>query len=629
MFTSSLPSLLALAVCVLAAPSPRANHVLHEKRALEPVDWINVGRLQPDHVLPMRFGLTQQNIHLIDEMLTAISHPESPTFGNHMSAVEINAAFAPSRETLHSVIDWLAAAGISKERLRLAPNQAWVEVNATTAEVEELLNTEYHLYVHAETGAEQIGCHSYSVPAHISEHVDLIRPTVHFKHTPPARSSGNNLRKRISMHLAAQHPRPNSNIASASSANNALAKCSQLITPDCVKALYKVNYTPTQSAKNSYGIVELSDDSYEAKDLDLFYKKYAPSLVKSRPKLIAIDDGKIVKNATSVDHDESDLDIQYASVLVAPLTLTLLEVGNGGFDDWLDAVDGSFCTFEGGDEASEGDSTLPKSKQTCGVVSPPYVVSTSWGGPEVELTGKYMARQCTEYAKLGMMGSSILYSSGDNGVAGPNNKCIEPSKKTDTSKGKTFNPQFPVTCPYVTAVGATQMVNGSTVSDPEVACETVIRSGGGFSNFFGMPSYQQSDVKSYLKSHKPSYSGSVYNNSGTSRGYPDLAANGAWYDVAITGKFEPIFGTSASSPVVGSLITLVNDARLAAGKKPIGFLNTIIYSSAFKAGFNDIVSGSNPGCGTKGFTTAKGWDPVTGLGTPNMEKLMPLFLALP
>ena len=173
------------------------------------------------------------------------------------------------------------------------------------------------------------------------------------------------------------------------------------------------------------------------------------------------------------------------------------------------------------------------------------------------------------------------------------------------------------------------MVNGSTVSDPEVACETVIRSGGGFSNFFGMPAYQKSVVQSYLKSHKPPYSGSVYNNSGTSRGYPDLSANGAWYDVAITGNFEPIFGTSASSPVVGSLITLVNDARLAAGKKPIGFLNTIIYSTAFKAGFNDIVSGSNPGCGTKGFATATGWDPVTGLGTPNMEKLMPLFVALP
>lgn len=38
----------------------------------------------------------------------------------------------------------------------------------------------------------------------------------------------------------------------------------------------------------------------------------------------------------------------------------------------------------------------------------------------------------------------------------------------------------------------------------------------------------------------------------------------------IDGEFELVFGTSASSPVVGSLITLVNDARIAAGKGPVG-----------------------------------------------------------
>lgn len=173
------------------------------------------------------------------------------------------------------------------------------------------------------------------------------------------------------------------------------------------------------------------------------------------------------------------------------------------------------------------------------------------------------------------------------------------------------------------------MVDGSTVNDPEVACENTIRSGGGFSNFFAMPDYQASAVTNYLSTTSPPYSGSVYNNSGTSRAYPDLSANGAFYDVAVNGAFEQLFGTSASSPVVGAMITLVNDARLAAGKGPIGFLNPIIYSDTFQAGFNDIILGSNPGCGTKGFDTAKGWDPVTGVGTPNLEVLMPLFLALP
>ena len=46
----------------------------------------------------------------------------------------------------------------------------------------------------------------------------------------------------------------------------------------------------------------------------------------------------------------------------------------------------------------------------------------------------------------------------------------------------------------------------------------------------------------------------------------------------LDGAFQLIFGTSASSPVVGSMITLINDARLAAGKGPVGFLNPSVYS---------------------------------------------------
>jgi tripeptidyl-peptidase-1 len=57
-----------------------------------------------------------------------------------------------------------------------------------------------------------------------------------------------------------------------------------------------------------------------------------------------------------------------------------------------------------------------------------------------------------------------------------------------------------------------------------------------------------------------------------------------------------------------------------AGKSPLGFLNPWLYSTAASA-LNDITSGSNPGCNTNGFPAKAGWDPVTGLGTPNFTKL--------
>lgn len=161
----------------------------------------------------------------------------------------------------------------------------------------------------------------------------------------------------------------------------------------------------------------------------------------------------------------------------------------------------------------------------------------------------------------------------------------------------------------MTSVGATQIVPGGTVTQPEEACETVIYSGGGFSNVFPLPSYQSASVKSYFANHKPSYGADRYNNSMTTRGHPDISVNGANYVVALDGTYALVYGTSASSPVVGSIITLLNQARLDVGKQPLGFLNPLLYANP--SAFNDITSGGNQGCGTSGFTAVSGWDPVS------------------
>jgi hypothetical protein len=66
-----------------------------------------------------------------------------------------------------------------------------------------------------------------------------------------------------------------------------------------------------------------------------------------------------------------------------------------------------------------------KGPESCGIVKPANVISTSYGSQEPEMTAAYQIRQCNEYAKLGMMGVTILYSSGDNGVAGFDDFCID------------------------------------------------------------------------------------------------------------------------------------------------------------------------------------------------------------
>jgi tripeptidyl-peptidase-1 len=139
-----------------------------------------------------------------------------------------------------------------------------------------------------------------------------------------------------------------------------------------------------------------------------------------------------------------------------------------------DAIDGSYCTYDGGDDPTQ-DGVYPdpyggyQGPENCGGYAATKVISTSYGYNEADLTPQYEQRQCHEYMKLGLMGVSVLYSSGDYGVAGNGGQCINetitPGNSTYTNgdSGK-FNPSFPGTCPYVTSVGATQVSRGNWAS---------------------------------------------------------------------------------------------------------------------------------------------------------------------
>ncbi|KAF8576122.1 subtilisin-like protein [Ramaria rubella] len=627
-----------------ATPPLHSRNVVHEKRTSEPASWSRSRKLESDVVLPMRFGLKQSNVDRLEEFLMDVSHPESPNYGMHWTADQVADTFAPSTDTIDTVREWLHSAGFDSERVKLSASKGWLQLNASVAEVERLLEAEYHVYGH-QSGAEHIACNSYSVPAHIQEHIEVILPTVNFDAKIAPRSEPTSVVNGAARQVGAptpgthvmtdgRHPKP------VPPGSNSLSMCDQQITPDCLRALYNFHYTPVATYENSYGIVEYTPQAFLQSDLDLFFRNFSPSIEIKTPKLISIDGGVAQTTNQSFDlNGESNLDLQYGMALVASQQVTLYQTGDlvegASFNNLLDALDASYCTFEGGDDPTQ-DGIYPdnqpggfKGKESCGIAKPANVISTSYGSQEPDMTAAYQIRQCNEYGKLGMMGVTIVYSSGDNGVAGNGAMCIDPATGQESSNGTQFNPGFPVNCPFVTAVGATQINPGSTVNDPESACEQVIFSGGGFSNIFATPSYQKSHVQSFLKNHPPPYSAAQFNNSGKARGYPDLSANGANYVIAVEGQFSLVFGTSASAPVVGAMITAINDARIHIGKKPVGFINPTIYSPLFSIAFNDIRMGGNQGCGTPGFTSVEGWDPVTGLGTPKFDILKDLWLALP
>jgi tripeptidyl-peptidase-1 len=178
---------------------------------------------------------------------------------------------------------------------------------------------------------------------------------------------------------------------------------------------------------------------------------------------------------------------------------------------------------------------------------------------------------------------------------------------------------------------------------PEVAWPG---SSGGFSRYFPRPYYQDAAVEEYLEKVLPEtfqYYSRFTDWNG--RGFPDVSAQSLNYLTVLNGSLFPIGGTSAAAPVWAGIVALLNDALIRAGKPVLGWLNPLIYAFGPEV-LNDITSGSSIGCNGNNSQTDQAeprgagivpgarwnattaWDPITGYGTPDFEKLKDLVLRL-
>lgn len=342
-----------------------------------------------------------------------------------------------SQDTIAAVTSWLVESGIQPQQFSLTPGNSWVEVDATVAEAEKLLQTEYFIYDH-EFGASHIACQSYNLPQDLSaEHVDIILPSIHFDAklslprskraldtTQPVPGLSNSSDSKNVGTFGGSLPKPGEQV-NVQALQLDTSTCDKYIVPDCLRLLY--SFGNGTLSGSSYGIVEYTPQAYLPADLDLFFKNFSSGLQGQRPIFDSIDGGVLQTQVESFNYNgESDLDLEYAMALVAPQKVTLYQVGDlvegASFNNFLDGIDASYCTFEGGDNPTY-DATYPDvssqgyKSQDCGKYSPASVISTSYGYNEVDLSPAYEQRQCAEYMKLGLQGLTVLYSSGDNGTS--------------------------------------------------------------------------------------------------------------------------------------------------------------------------------------------------------------------
>merc|ERR1711879_311673 len=152
--------------------------------------------------------------------------------------------------------------------------------------------------------------------------------------------------------------------------------------------------------------------------------------------------------------------------------------------------------------------------------------------------------------------------------------------------------------------------------------------GGGFSSMFKALPEQVDFVKQYLASAPQLPPASSFPVDG--RATPDVAGVAEGFQVFVEGQLQSIGGTSASTPMFAGLVSLLNEARIKAGKPAMGYLNPWLYKNADM--FTDVTLGDNaygrgPFRTPYGFNATKGWDPVTGLGTPIFSKMLKVALA--
>lgn len=359
------------------------------------------------------------------------------------------------------------------------------------------------------------------------------------------------------------------------------------VTPSFIKSAYNLGDAKgSNSSSNIQAVGSFLEQYYAPSDLKTFFTKLAPDSEGMSP----MEEGDA--NNPSSPGTEASLDIEYIMGVATDVQTQFWYTSgrqpgspeNEPFLTWLQRV-----------------SALPDDQI-------PKAISVSYGDNEHTVEFDYAQRVNAEFQKLGTRGVSIMFSSGDGGVGGG-----QPSLCTK------FIPTYPAGSPYVTAVG------GSTPTSPEKAASL---SSGGFSNYWAADEapWQKDAVAHYFQVAQNLPSSDLYNSSGA--GFPDVAAFAEDFTIVQYGFELPgVAGTSCASPTFTAVVSLLNEDRINAGKSSLGFLNPLIYKAT--KGFNDITEGNNPGCESKGFYAAEGWDPVTGMGSPDYATLREVVLSLP
>ncbi|XP_061485286.1 tripeptidyl-peptidase 1 isoform X2 [Rhineura floridana] len=531
-----------------------------------------MGRVAASEMLSLTFALRQQNVGPLEELVQRVSSPDASEYGRFLSLAEVQALVAPSSLTLGTVRKWLKAHGIRD--CRGVSTMDFLQCLVVVETAERLLpGAQFHRYVNGKRSIVRSPL-PYTLSKELADHVDFVGGLHRF----PAK------RKVVSRAWTTGKLQQRS----------ALASFHLGVTPAVIRKRYNLTDGDVGASPNSsQACAQFLEQYFHQADLNEFMHLFGGGFPhRSRVDQVVGHQGQGRAGL------EASLDVEY-----------LMSTG-ANISTWV---------FSNAGRHESQEPFLEWLLLLSNMSALPWVHTVSYGDDEDSLSRVYMERVNTEFMKAAARGISILFASGDSGAG-----C-----RTVPGGKHTFQPSFPASSPYVTTVGGTSFQHPFLVSE-EV---TDYISGGGFSNVFPMPDYQVAAVKHFLNTAPKLPPPAYFNRTG--RAYPDVAALSDNYWVVTNRIPIPwVSGTSASTPVVGGIIALVNDRRFQRGLPPLGFLNPALYRLHEKGNntaLYDVTQGCHLSCldatvEGQGFCAAPSWDPVTGWGTPNFPELLPALL---
>ncbi|KAF8260925.1 subtilisin-like protein [Lactarius quietus] len=581
-------------LCVLtAAPlhnlaKPLAPHwdhirVKHSWNNVPP-HWESLGHPPAGTTIDLNIVLMPYNENALIDALYDVSDPKSVKYGSHLSKEQVNRLIAPHQNTLDLVHSWLGYHDIPSSSISMTRGGSWLTLKGVPiSQANKLLGASYQLYRHAGTNDTAIPrTIGYSLPTALHAHVQTVIPTTYLStRTPwqtPLKHSANSTANMESRGLLRMLSIRDDHINIA-------------VTPSSLRSLYRMTaYVPAATDKNVLAIVAFRNQYPSLADFEQFMTTCRSDVANPLAAFTHVE-----VNGGTFDLGKpgpgANANMQYTVGLAYPTPIRFYSVG------------GEITVIVGTDQPARSDMILEWLLLMLDEETVPQTITMSYGEFEKFIPFEYADAICKMFAELGSRGASVLVASGNDGVGPSAKEC------SDSSGRLRFPIEFPTSCPWVTSVGGTK----NQVFRAEVAAPF---SGGGFSIYFPRPDYQDDAVKTFLEKEndQPRTYRSYYNPHG--RGIPDISAQAVNYYTIHKGRPRLSSSTSCAASTVASIISLLNDYRISTSRKPLGFLNLWLYGHG-REGLYDVIHGLNPGCGTYGFAAIPGWDPVTGLGTPD------------